>query len=618
MTTQGKEQRELLEIMLAAAADDLAEEQAARFSQLVLEDESLATYAAQLLVQEAWLSSRGLLPCAEPLLTDWPLGASRAADPTGDATRALAPDQLLPAATSEPRAHSQAEYPAAERAAAWTQISRWKARRWLSSAVAAAALLVGGALLGELAARWEYSPGRGRVGTMETSPLAVDARGNAHSLPPYAARFVQETACVWGPGTVPPGYYGGGLRSGESINLMEGLADIEVDLATGGSATLQIEGPARMFLTTEGIPSLTLGRLSAKVHPTFGDFTLETPFGQIVVLQESSIGVSVHGLEVEVHVFAGEVDVVSPWTSELNSLDHFHVVSGESLRLSAADSNAMAFTRGVAHPASFASQLTMVSDRLRIPPAYTREVMRAAPLMYWRFEDASDGTIRNEVGDRFQGIVAGAPEWSVQDGNRAIEFGTGLTSESLRAYVEASDTLGDSIDDSYTVELWVKPSHYHLGTLVSLVRNPPPDSQPGLHGMLLELGGPLITPSTIEHPGRIRFLHRAPPSNDPETGTSIFSKSPYELRRWAYLVATKQGPDMRLYVNGRQVAEAEDDARLPEDLVLLIGQLDRHRGWRRFVGQLDELAVYDRALSDSEIRRHYELVRPNAPPREVF
>jgi hypothetical protein len=394
---------------------------------------------------------------------------------------------------------------------------------------------------------------------------------------------------------------------------MEGLAEIELNLATAGSATLQIEGPARMILTAEGTPSLNLGKFTASVYPGFGDFALETPFGQILVLDDSSLGVAVHGLDVEVHVFSGKVIVASPWTSDGISVDRFSIVAGESLRLSVADSAAMKFTRGVAEPGSFASQMTMVSDRLEISGEYVEAVKHASPIIYWRFEELHDERIENEVADRFQGIVVGSLKWSSQGNNQAIEFGTGLSNESLRAYVESSDSLGGQISDSYSVEVWVKPSHYHLGALASFVRNPVTQGNAGLHGALLELGGPLTTPSTIEHPGRIRFLHRDPPSEDANLGTSCFSKAPYELRRWEHVVAVKDGPQMRLYVNGQQVATAEDNTKLSTNLTLLIGQLDRHRDWRRFVGQLDELAIYNRALSDSEIRKHFQLVRPKKP-----
>jgi len=257
-------------------------------------------------------------------------------------------------------------------------------------------------------------------------------------------------------------------------------------------------------------------------------------------------------------------------------------------------------------------------DDLPIADAYVDEVRRAAPLVYWRFESAVEGTVSNEMGERFQGCIHGRPEWALQDGNRAVEFRPGLAGESPLTYIESSDTFERLISDSYSVEAWVKPSHYHLGAIVSFVRDSPDDALLGQHGMLLELGGPLAAPTSIEHPGRVRFLHRNPPSDDISLGMSCFSDRPYPLRRWAHVVAVKDGPEMRLYVNGEMVASAEANTQLPDGLALLVGQLDRHRDWRRFVGQLDELAVYTRALSDREIRRHYELVRPRKVSQQAI
>ena len=190
---------------------------------------------------------------------------------------------------------------------------------WFLFPMSVAALVGMGMLCGGLSTWWALRSGIDRMG-------GVIADGDS----PYVARFVQGTACIWGPDTVPPRFEDGKLRRGESLNLMEGLAEIELDLATGGKATLQIEGPARMVLTAEGTPSLSLGKFSAKVYPGLGDFTMDTPFGQVTVLRDSSLGIAVHGLDVEVHVFNGKATVASPWSPDGNSIEQFTVEAGNS------------------------------------------------------------------------------------------------------------------------------------------------------------------------------------------------------------------------------------------------------------------------------------------------
>jgi hypothetical protein len=134
--------------------------------------------------------------------------------------------------------------------------------------------------------------------------------------------------------------------------------------------------------------------------------------------------------------------------------------------------------------------------------------------------------------------------------------------------------------------------------------------------MLLELGGSGLIPTAVHHPGRIRFLHRSPASNDSATGTSCYSSAAYSLRKWQHLVAVKDGSKLRLYLNGEQVGEEDDDSRLTPGLKLLVGRLYPARNVRPFKGQLDELALYGRALSAEEIEAHYRIIRPQAPAAE--
>jgi hypothetical protein len=76
----------------------------------------------------------------------------------------------------------------------------------------------------------------------------------------------------------------------------------------------------------------------------------------------------------------------------------------------------------------------------------------------------------------------------------------------------------------------------------------------------------------------------------------------------------KDGPQMSLYVDGQRVATGEDTSQLPAGLRVIVGQLDENRLARPFAGQLDELAVYPRALSAGELSRRYELIRNQSAP----
>jgi len=204
-------------------------------------------------------------------------------------------------------------------------------------------------------------------------------------------------------------------------------------------------------------------------------------------------------------------------------------------------------------------------------------------------------------------------------GNTSVEFGTGLEADRLRALLIADEPYKALDTDAYTIELWAKPSHYHLGTMFSLATSPGNKEEPeGMHGVLLELGGMRLLYSGIEHPGRIRFLHRNPPSSETALGTSCFSNEPYALRKWQHFVAVKDQSEMRLYVDAKLIASTKDTTRLTGDFDLVVGQIDRNRDLRPFVGQLDELAFYNRALKSEEIEQHYRLVRPKSTSKHAI
>jgi len=81
---------------------------------------------------------------------------------------------------------------------------------------------------------------------------------------------------------------------------------------------------------------------------------------------------------------------------------------------------------------------------------------------------------------------------------------------------------------------------------------------------------------------------------------------------WTHLVATYDGSTLILYVNGTQVDSLNDTAGLPAgDAAWAIGR--RHDNFdlaaSYWNGSIDEVHIYNRALSETEIRRNYLATR---------
>jgi hypothetical protein len=561
MSTLSAREREIREIAIAANSGEASDEQIARLDELIRSDRQLANYAARVLEQQASLAWQGL---------------------TGS--------QVAPKIEGNLSERAQAP-PIRERL--------FKARNW---SWAWPTIAVGiGFILGGLSAATLY-----HLNTQAPVQPVVTSDSPATVEPQYEARLVRSTACLWDGNSMGSRQIGSGLASGESLHLLEGLAEFKLNWGASGQATVSLEGPAAMMLTSDGMPMLRFGRLTATISTTHRPFVLETSVGRLVLTEYGSIGVAAYGNEGEIHVFDGTATLEPAWRTPDEDSVPLKIEAGQAIRVQPGDDGQPSITHHAADADYFAAQVSMASDGLAITPAYVKAIKKAAPVGYWRFERNKWPAVPNAMGGPLACQVSGALGRANFQGNQSLEFGlTDQFSEVL-----STGPIDPSIHDSYSVEFWMKPSHYHVGAVISLVGNTPNENGILPHGMLIELGGSGKIPTAVHHPGCIRYLHRSPAGNETESGTSCYSKTPYTLRKWQHIVATKDGPHMRLYINGEQVAEGEDASDLPKGLRLLVGRLYPDRGVRPFIGQLDELALYNRALAPEEITRHFQLVRP--------
>jgi hypothetical protein len=255
----------------------------------------------------------------------------------------------------------------------------------------------------------------------------------------------------------------------------------------------------------------------------------------------------------------------------------------------------------------FASNLSM-GGSLPVSQEYVSAILNSDPKLrpasYWRFESLEGGVVRNEIDGAPDLKVVGELCLSGTAQNNSIDLGRPHSSGHL-----LSERAIPSLDGhEYSVEVWAKPSHFHQGVLASLTVKPKnigsgPPSEMGFR-IELERGYDLVKP------GSVRFLQRNPPGFS--RGSSCFSNRLYGLRYWQHIVAVHRGTSALLFLDGKKVAEGEGPKRLSSDLFLVVGQAYTSTIAEAefiFVGQLDELAMYPRALSADEIVQHYKLIQ---------
>ena len=81
---------------------------------------------------------------------------------------------------------------------------------------------------------------------------------------------------------------------------------------------------------------------------------------------------------------------------------------------------------------------------------------------------------------------------------------------------------------------------------------------------------------------------------------NVFTRTALPINTWTHLAVTFDGAMIRIYVNGVQVAtQAQTGALTTSTSALMIGSNAFNE---RFIGRIDEVRVYNRALTVAEIQ----------------
>ena len=190
---------------------------------------------------------------------------------------------------------------------------------------------------------------------------------------------------------------------------------------------------------------------------------------------------------------------------------------------------------------------------------------------HWHFDEGT-GTVAHDVdganhGTLGDGDAAKTPTWS---------FGCGLLFDGVDDLVKVPDS--DSLDiggDELTVAAWVNPHSAQIGPLVKKINR--------THGYRISL----------TDTGALRFALRQNGQEHTVTSTTTLP-----LHQWTHVAARYDGAQLRIFINGTidTATTAMTGALTATDAPLFIGGERTH-----FHGYLDDLSIYNRVLSDSEI-----------------
>ena len=220
-----------------------------------------------------------------------------------------------------------------------------------------------------------------------------------------------------------------------------------------------------------------------------------------------------------------------------------------------------------------------------------RAILEAKPVAYWRLNEFTGPHAADASGHDHDAVYEREITFYL-DGPRSAEFCNAgevnraphLVGGRLRAQL-------DQLGDRYSVSMWLwngmpKDSREVCGWLFSRDR----DHGLGASGDHLGIGGKGF------HPARLIFFH------GDDAKTVVVGKSEIPRWQWQHVVLIRDGENVRIHLNGQLDLEAKATTGTLANLrqCFFGGRSDNESNWE---GRLDEVAVFDRALSAEEVAK---------------
>jgi len=202
----------------------------------------------------------------------------------------------------------------------------------------------------------------------------------------------------------------------------------------------------------------------------------------------------------------------------------------------------------------------------------------------WHFDEGSGSVLVDSSGNGNDGVIHGAT-WV--EG----KYGAALRFDGVDDYVEVPDSPSLDITDTITIEAWVEPT--------STIQ----DSGAAICTKGTGAGGESWNLDIISD--GFRFMRR---QNDGASDIKAVSGT-FSSVQWYHLVGVVDGGHILIYVNGvKTTGNSYTRSFDINDHIVSIGSRQHRSGAYdlNFNGIIDEVRIYNRALTADEIKQHYE------------
>ena len=215
------------------------------------------------------------------------------------------------------------------------------------------------------------------------------------------------------------------------------------------------------------------------------------------------------------------------------------------------------------------------------PFAYATDTSDESLVLYFSFDELDGDTVIDHSQYGNDGTIAGAPELV------AGKFGNALKLNGQSDWVEVPHAEILTVDENVTVMAWINAER-HKG---------PNDQR--WQGILAKGNGPRSYSFYTEFPSECLHLSAG--------GSGSVCTGKVALNEWQHVAAHVEDGTHRYWLNGEAVGEFDGQNPLPgtaDTADVLVGKT--HEGNREFLGLIDEVRIWNRALSEDEILAEME------------
>ncbi|CAG0951391.1 MAG: hypothetical protein OIN86_08545 [Candidatus Methanoperedens sp.] len=232
-----------------------------------------------------------------------------------------------------------------------------------------------------------------------------------------------------------------------------------------------------------------------------------------------------------------------------------------------------------------AGNLAISSDQ-----TFTTPGVDLSLIAYWKFDENTGTTASDSSVNKNNGIISGAT-WT-----QGV-FGNALSFNGNSNYLEIQNSSSlDSIDKEITIEAWIKTPLTTRGTIVEKWLYDPTNDRAYVF--------------TVNTDGSLSMLISENGQYPSKTGI-LGSSNKVPANTWTHVAVTSDGNTIRMYINGNldpntAVSPAGGIYASNANLHLGAWQYSSTGKIAYFSGSLDEVKIYNRALSTSEILADYK------------